>query len=341
MLRKLMRGLLWLLGILLVALVGLAGWLATTDTVRQMDPEVLRGVPAALMKFSAPPSSLAELQAANDAVRYTEKFVPGAQGDPQVRVIVVEPKNPVAGRPGMLDMHGGGYIHGNPEFSMLYLARLVAKFGFTAVSVDYRLAPGTRYPGSLHDNYAALKWFHDNAASMGVDPARIAIMGVSAGGGHAAALAIHARDRGEVPVLFQLLLCPMLDDRTGSSVEPGEALGHMVWTRENNREGWGALLGMAPGGADVPAAAVPARVENLAGLPPAFISVGSLDLFSVEDEQYAQRLSAAGVPTEFHKFAGGFHAFELVVPEAKVSQQATKAMEDYIVKGFGLRADAR
>ncbi|NGY05586.1 alpha/beta hydrolase [Solimonas terrae] len=328
----------WLFGSVVVTLVALVGYAMSTDTFRQTDPQLLLGIPRAMWSMSKPTPTFAELQAQASDVRYTEKFIPGMAGDPSVRIIIVDPGHPAAGRPGMLDMHGGGYMYGSPELSMSYLGKWVGKYGFTAVSVDYRLAPGTHYPGSLHDNYAALKWFHDHAAEMGVDPARIAIMGVSAGGGHAAALSIFDRDHGDIPILFQMLMCPMLDDRTGSSFEPGASLGHLVWTREDNRKGWTALLGMPPGGADIPDDAVPMRVKDLSGLPPTFISVGSIDLFSVEDERFAQKLKAAGVPTELHVYPGGFHAFELIVPDAKISQQAMKAEEDYLVRGFELPA---
>jgi acetyl esterase/lipase len=190
------------------------------------------------MKASQSPATLAERQAADGPLRYTEKFIAGAVGDPPVRIVIVEPKDALPGRPGILDMHGGGYMYGSPEASLtLFLEHLVLKFGITAISVDYRLAPGTHYPGSLHDNYAALQWFHDNAVDMGVDPARIAIIGLSAGGGHAAALSIYARDQGEVPILFQALLAPMLDDRTGATVDPGKSVGRFLWTRDDNRKG--------------------------------------------------------------------------------------------------------
>lgn len=325
-----------LIGIFVIACIGLAGFAMTTDTFRLIDADFLRKSPGAIKAILTAPATLAELQAENGPLHYAERFVPAMNGAPAVRVLIIEPANPALGRPGMLDMHGGGYMYGSPEIASSYLKELVLKFGITVVSVDYRLAPNTRYPGSLHDNYAALKWFHDNAAHMGVDPARIAIMGLSAGGGHAAALGILARDRGEIPVLFQLLLCPMLDDRTGSTVDPGPTVGHLIWTRENNREGWAALLGVEPGGGDVASGSVPMRVKNLAGLPPTFISVGSLDLFAAESISFAQRLVDAGVPTELHVFPGGIHGFEYLVPEAQISQKALKARDDFIAGGFGI-----
>lgn len=335
--RSLARVLAWSLAILVAGAMGLAVFVIGPGTVRRMDPDLLIGLPAGLVAMSKPTSSLAERQARGGPLRYTERLIPGADGDPPVRIVIVEPKNAVPGRPGILDMHSGGYTHGSPEVSLDFiLERLVLKLGVTAVSVDYRLAPGTRYPGALHDNYAALKWFHDNAKDMGVDPQRLAILGFSAGGGHAASLSLHARDRGEVPILFQALLSPMLDDRTGSTVDPGQALGHFPWTRENNRAGWTALLGVDAGSDAVPAAAVPMRVSDLSRLPPTYIAVGSIDLFRTESLAFARKLKAAGVQTEFREYPGGFHGFEFVVPSAELSRRAMGDLENYLAGRFEL-----
>ena len=162
------------------------------------------------------------------------------------------------------------------------------------MSVDYRLAPETPYPGPLEDCYRGLVWTYEHADELGIDPERIGIMGVSAGGGLAAALALLARDRGEVPVAFQLLDSPMLDDRqrTPSSRQDGLA----VWSRGSNTFGWKSYLGDLYGRDDVPATAAPARATDLSGLPPAFVSVGAVDGFRDEDIDYALRLNQAGVP---------------------------------------------
>jgi acetyl esterase/lipase len=196
------------------------------------------------------------------------------------------------------------------------------------------MAPETRFPGSLDDNYAALRWMHTNAQELGIDVSRIALKGESAGGGHAAALAIAARDRGEFPLCLQVLIYPMLDDRTGSSRRLPTQFGKYAWTPENNRYGWTALLGRPAGADTVPANSVPARVANLAGLAPAFIGVGSIDLFALEDIDYAQRLITAGVPTELSLVPGGFHGFDLIVPQASLSIQFTKAWNEAIRRAF-------
>ena len=208
------------------------------------------------------------------------------------------------------------------------------------VSVDYRLAPETRFPGSLEDNYAGLRWLHSNARELGVDRNRIALLGESAGGGHVAALALAARDRGEVPVAMQVMLYPMLDDRTGSSRAVPPYLGTFVWDAAANRFGWSSLLGVAAGADSVPRGAVPARVVNLRGLPPTFIAVGAIDLFVEEDIAYSQRLIQAGVPTEIYVAPGGYHGFDIIVPEAKISKQFIAAWNDALRRGLNTKGAA-
>ncbi|HTN91879.1 MAG TPA: alpha/beta hydrolase fold domain-containing protein, partial [Sorangium sp.] len=168
---------------------------------------------------------------------------------------------------------------------------------------------------------------HEGAAELGVDTGRLAIGGASAGGGLAACLGLLARDRDEVPLAFQLLLYPMLDDRTVTATDPHAHVGEFIWTRDGNRFGWTALLGREPGGDGVSPYAAAARAEDLAGLPPTYVGVGALDLFLEEDMEYARRLSRAGVPTELHVYPGAFHGFDRV-PRARVSQAATRDYMD-------------
>ncbi len=263
----------------------------------------------------------------------TERLIPGAPGAPQVRVYVTG-NTPGAGKPAVLHIHGGGYILGNARRYRADIQELAATHNCVAVTVDYRLAPETHFPGSLEDIYAALRWMHANANELGIDVARIAVKGESSGGGHAAALTMAARDRGEFPLCLQVLLYPMLDDRTGSSRSMPPQLGHYIWTAQANRFGWSSLLGVPAGSDTVPPGSVPARVTNLASLPPAFIGVGSLDLFAPEDLDYAQRLVAAGVPTELSLVPGGFHAFDLIAPEASLSRQFRQAWNEAIRRAF-------
>ena len=163
-----------------------------------------------------------------------------------------------------------------------------------------------------------MAWTAAHAGELGIDPERIAIVGQSAGGGLAAALALLVRDRGEIPLCFQLLIYPMIDDR---NTTPSSHLVTKVWTRETNLLGWRCYLGHEPGIADVSPYAAPSRAEDLRGLAPAFIGVGTLDVFRDENIDYAQRLLAAGVPTELHVYAGAPHGFEGLAPQAAVSQR--------------------
>ena len=191
------------------------------------------------------------------------------------------------------------------------------------VSADYRLAPETSFPGNVEDAYAALAWAATKGAGHGIDPACIGVMGESAGGGLAAALALLARDRGEHRLAFQHLIYPMLDDRTCVLADPHPYAGEFIWTTASNHFGWKALLGQEPGAPDISPYAAPARAEDLAGLPPTYIGTAALDLFVEENLDYARRLLRAGVPLELHVYPGAFHAFN-IVPGAKVAAAARR-----------------
>jgi acetyl esterase/lipase len=209
----------------------------------------------------------------------------------------------------LLWIHGGGYVIGTAHQDDPVCRRFVRELGITVAAVDYRLAPEHPYPAALEDCYSALTWL---AGLPAVDPARVAIGGASAGGGLAAALALLAHDRGEVTPTLQLLAYPMLDDRSGTTPDKPN---YRLWTPKSNRFGWASYLGNAD-----PRVAVPARREDLSGLAPAWIGVGTNDLFHDEDIAYAERLTAAGVPCHVEVVPGAFHGFDLVVPKAAVSQ---------------------
>lgn len=246
-----------------------------------------------------------------------EVVVPGVDGpDPTVRVY--SPPDEGTGRPCICWIHGGGYLFGSGLGVDARINRWVEELDCVAVSIEYRLAPEHPYPAPLDDCYAGLLWTARHADELGIDPARIAIVGASAGGGLAAALAIRARDRGEVTPCFQLLIYPMIDDRNTSPSSHIE--GALVWSRAANDLGWSAYLGSRFGTDDVPGEAAPARVDDVAGLPPAWIGVGSLDVFRDEDVAYASRLLAAGITTELHIYPGAPHGFEMMAPNARVAQ---------------------
>ncbi|MFC3173568.1 alpha/beta hydrolase [Novosphingobium bradum] len=276
-------------------------------------PKLVPGNLAAVRKGVIPPAPPLA------TVPWEKRAIPGSPGQPEVTVYVINAKAGAA-RGGILHTHGGGYVAGSVVGDLAWLQELAATLDCGIVSVDYRLAPETTWRGSLEDNYAGLKWLHGNGPALGIDPARIAVMGESAGGGHAALLALAARDRGEVPVAFQCLTYPMLDDRTGSSRAVPYPIGAFGWKVPDNQFGWRAFLGMKPGGRDVPAAAVPARRTDLAGLPPAWIGVGSIDLFVSEDIAYARALIEAGVPVESHVAPGAFHGFDRFVTDTAIAR---------------------
>ena len=218
--------------------------------------------------------------------------------------------------PALLWIHGGGYVIGKAAQDDALCRRFARELGATVASVDYRLAPEHPYPGPVEDCYSALQWL---VRLPSVDPARVAIGGASAGGGLAAALALHTRDRGEIPLAAQLLVYPMLDDRTVHRRELDNP-GLRLWNQSSNKYGWSAYLG----GAD-PELAVPARRQDLSGLPPAWLGVGTFDLFHDEDLAYAERLNAAGVPCEVEVVPGAFHGFDGIVPKAEVSRSFFKS----------------
>ena len=234
---------------------------------------------------------------------------PRGGSGPDVKVRVHTPVGIAGPLPCVYAIHGGGYVIGTYESDDARFDNWCVSHRCIGVSVEYRLAPETPYPGPLEDCYAGLAWTIEHAAELGIDPTRIGVLGTSAGGGLAAALALLVRDRGELALAFQLLECPMLDDRQQTPSSQIEDLP--IWSRHSNEFGWRAYLGDRYGTEDVPAYAAPARATDLTGLPPALINVGGADGFRDEDIDYALRLGQAGVPTELHVYPGAPHGVQL------------------------------
>jgi acetyl esterase/lipase len=249
------------------------------------------------------------------------RLIPGPTGSPDVTVYVINASSRGRNRPAILHLHGGGYVLGSAQGAVPELEKIAHSLDCVAVTVDYRLAPETSFPGSLEDNYSALKWLWKSAPDLGIDAKRIAVMGESAGGGHAAMLAIAVRDRREFNLAAQILIYPMLDDRTGSSRSVPPHIGTFIWTRHSNQFGWSSLLGQAAGGSAVPYGSVPSRLSELSGLPPTFIGTGSIDLFVEEDIDYASRLVTAGVPVELLVVPGAYHGFDEIAPNATLTHR--------------------
>ncbi|MDR3389638.1 MAG: alpha/beta hydrolase [Rudaea sp.] len=247
--------------------------------------------------------------------------VPGPVGAPDVPVRLFRPDEAGANLPAILHIHGGGFIVGMAAMNDADNAARAGRHGAVVVSVDYRLAPETPFPGPIEDCYAALEWLFAEAATLGVDPRRIVVTGESAGGGLAAALALLARDRGLPPLAGQVLTYPMLDPSSADS--SNASTGEFVWTRASNRFGWAAMRGDSDIPLDRLGHFAPARATDLSGLAPACIAVGALDLFLDEDIAYATKLSHAGVPIELRVYPGAFHGFDLMA-QARVSRQIAK-----------------
>jgi acetyl esterase/lipase len=300
-------------------------------TIQDLNPDVAAGI-AALDLAGLGLDTLHLYRQTLPAVPLTDAVVRSdhlVAGDPPVPVRVHRGADAEGALPCVYSIHGGGYVIGSYAMDDARFDNWCPRLGIVGVSVEYRLAPETPYPGPLEDCYRGLKWVYDNAEKLGIDRNRIGIGGISAGGGLAAALALLARDRGEVPLAFQLLDCPMLDDRqqTPSSQLDGLA----VWSRESNTFGWRSYLGDLFGTDDVPYTAAPARCRDLAGLPPAFVSVGTVDGFRDEDIDYALRLNQAGVPCELHVYPGACHGYQIAV-DSDVVRQSNRDVTDWVAR---------
>ena len=264
-----------------------------------------------------------------------DRFVPGWEGDPDVGVRVYRPKERPGPVPGVLMIHGGGFIIGNVESEHASAAMTAMQTGAVVVSVEYRLAPEHPFPAGVHDCYSALRFLADEAGELGVDPARLALMGTSAGVGLAAATALLARDLGGPALCFQMLHIPELDDR----LETGSMRAFVdspLWNRPLAVLSWKAYLGAAADDdGDVSPYAAPSRATDLAGLPPAYISTAENDPLRDEGILYGLGLLQAGVSVELHQFPGTFHGSALVAT-AEVSKRAQKESVTVLRRALGL-----
>jgi len=283
-------------------------------------PMVLHRALLPLLRQSPP-------RAVRPGVRTERRSVPGLAGGPDVDVELYHPAARAAPSGVLVWVHGGGYVLGSVAIGDPFCSDVAAEAGVLVVSVDYRLAPEHPFPAPLDDVAAALAWVHAHADDLGVDPARVAVGGDSAGGGLAAALAQRAHDEG-LPVAFQLLVYPMLDDRTVLRAErDGEWA--LVWTPPANRFGWTAYLGHEPGERTPAPYAAPARRADLSGLPPAWVGVGDIDLFHAEDVEYARRLREAGVAVDLDVVPGMFHGGDrsAAAPATEFRRRAREALQ--------------
>jgi acetyl esterase/lipase len=287
------------------------------DALLEVMPGGPNAIPDIVQRRAAVASMLAAIEVApNPRVTFEDRTVPGPDGEPDISVRIYRPVESTGQLPGIYFIHGGGMILGDIEGEDAAATRLCDEVGAVVVSVEYRLAPEHPHPAPVEDCYAGLMWTAKNASELGIDADRLAIFGASAGGGLALATALVARDRGGPQVRFLMPIYPMIDDRnqTPSSHEITD-IG--IWDRAGNIEAWAWYLG----GKEADEYAAPSRAEDVSGLPPTFIDVGTVDLFRDEDIAFAQRLMQAGVPTELHVYPGSYHASETFAPDAALSQR--------------------
>ncbi|MEJ2866183.1 alpha/beta hydrolase [Actinomycetospora sp. OC33-EN08] len=317
-----------------VLAVALGTWLVgVARALRRVSPPLR--TPRLLISFAWVP--LGVVPVLRDRMRRDTPLAPDVTADERtadgVPVLVYDSVSRTGTTGALLWIHGGGHLVGHPGMDHDLCSRVVAEIGVPVVSVDYRLAPEDPFPADLDDCSAALHWLQDHAAELGVDPARIAVGGASAGGGLAAATVHRAHDEGR-PVAFALLEYPMLDDRTALARVPG-GRGRFVWDARMNKRAWTSYVGSPAGSPGVPDGAAPARRRDLSGLPPTWIGVGDQDLFHDEDVSYAGRLRAAGVPVALHVEPGMYHGADANVPDAPAMRAFRDRMVDALRAAVG------
>lgn len=270
-----------------------------------------------------------------DPIPSEDLIIPGLDGDPDLGVRIYRPSTPmVRPVPGIVFIHGGGFMTGTVDQSDVMLGSWVESLGIVVASVDYRLAPENPYPAGIHDCYAALGWLAANVDGLGIDPDRIAIAGPSAGAGLAAGTALMARDRGGPALCYQLLQIPEIDDRL-ETWSMRTFTDTPIWNRPSTEWSWKHYLGDLHGSDDVPYYAAPSRCEDLSGLPPTFVATMEFDPLRDEGIDYAVRLMQAGVSVELHSFPGTFHG-SAMVPDAGVSKQDARITLNALRRAFGL-----
>jgi acetyl esterase/lipase len=308
----------------------------TVARIDWIDPEIaesLRGFPD--FDFSAENipamrgGTMFEPQSAPDIERVE---LTTDRGD--VALSVLRLVDSAAESPVLYWMHGGGMVIGNRYMDDARLIEWCRWLGCVCVSVEYRLAPEVPYPGPLDDCEEGLRFILEHAHELRIDPWRVGIGGRSAGGALAAGLALRCREDANVPLAFQYLEYPMLDDR-GLTVS-SQLEGLPVWTRESNAFGWRSYLGDRYRTDDVPADAAPARATELSGLPSTFIGVGTADCLRDESIDFGARLCRAAVPTELHVYAGAVHGFDMFADTA-VARTAARDSADWLARQFGRR----
>jgi acetyl esterase/lipase len=260
----------------------------------------------------------AEIVLADQGVDHVERTIPGPHGD--ITLSILTPKGkaaPKGGRPGIYNIHGGGYLVGNRFFGLGGPLEMVRECNAVCVTVEYRLAPEHPHPVPADDCYAGLVWVGEHTAELGINASKLMITGQSAGGGLAAACALMARDKGGPALCAQLLTYPMLDDRM-ETVSAKQYPAEGTWSNGSNEMAWKCLLG--DNRQQVSIYAAPGRATDLSNLPPTFIEVATAEVFRDENSAYASKLWAAGIQCEFHAWPGAFHGYDMMAPTAELSK---------------------
>ena len=250
-----------------------------------------------------------------------ERYIPSRNGGPDIRIRLFKPLNSTDELPGMLYIHGGGYITGTPESAFEIIKNFINAKPCVIIAPDYRKALDAPYPAAFDDCYDTLLWLQENAKAVGMIPDKFIIGGHSAGGGLTAAVALKATDTQDVPIAFQMPIYPMIDDR--QITESAANSNAPVWNAKLNKLGWGLYLkGLTSKNMEIPAYAAPTRATDYSKLPPTITFVGDLEPFRDETIDYVEKLKKAGVPVAFELYKGCFHGFDLVVSGAEISQAA-------------------
>jgi acetyl esterase/lipase len=306
-------------------------YLAMRDAMADVDPEFR----SPLLPLLPGSTNTRTLPLARRVLRLSLKHGEGVAvterriaGDPAVRVLVTTPAEHDAPRSAVLWIHSGGMILGSPQFEAPFSGRLARELGAVVVSPDYRFAPEHPFPAALDDCMAVLRWMLASADELGIDPQRIAVAGGSAGGGLSAAVAQRSH-AVRIPLRAQVLIYPMLDDRTALREDHGRR-GRFMWTPAVSRFAWTAYLGREPRMSDAPEYAAPARRTDLAGLPPAWIGVGDLDILHEESVRYAEQLKACGVPCELITVPRMYHGADLIASKAPSMREFSRSYVSHL-----------
>ena len=254
-----------------------------------------------------------------DGLDCSEVYIPSADGKTRIRTRLYKPLNHEGTLPGLLYLHGGGYMTGTPEMAPNEIKRFIEKRPCVVIAPDYRLSVEAPYPAALNDCCDALVWAKENAGDLGVNPDKFIVAGHSAGGGLTAAVTLRMRDTKQVNIAFQMPIYPMIDDQQPH--DPARQMYRTTWDSKTNLFGWGLYLrDLHAKGADIPAYAAPARNHDYTDFPPTISFVGTLEPFHMETVAYMAALEAAGIDVRFKAFEGCFHGFEIIAANTNIGR---------------------